>query len=197
MSKIEQLVFASANANKVKEVEQKMGGIIPLVGLKEIGCEDDIPETGTTLEVNARQKAWYVWDKYHVNCFADDTGLEVFALNNEPGVYSARYAGDHKSSDDNITKLLANLEGKADRSARFRTVICLIIDGKEHLFEGTVEGQIATERKGNDGFGYDPIFIPTGDTRSFAEMSLEEKNIISHRGKAIKELVLYLEGVGC
>lgn len=192
---IEQLVFASANENKVKEVEQKMNSIIPLIGLKAIGCNEEIPETSDTLEGNARQKAWYVWNNYHVNCFADDTGLEIASLNNEPGVYSARYAGEHKNSDDNIAKVLKNLDGIEDRSARFRTVICLIIDGKEHLFEGTAEGQIATELKGTDGFGYDPIFVPNGSTRSFAEMSLQEKNEISHRGKAIKKLAAYLESV--
>jgi len=195
MQMLEQLVFASANENKVKEVEQKMGGITPLVGLKAIGCNEEIPETSDTLEGNARQKAWYVWNNYQVNCFADDTGLEIYSLNNEPGVYSARYAGDHKDSNDNIAKVLANMEGIEERNARFRTVICLIIDGKEQLFEGIAEGKIATELKGSEGFGYDPIFIPNGSTRSFAEMSLQEKNEISHRGKAIKMLADYLKSV--
>lgn len=190
-----ELVFASANDNKVKEVEQKMGGILPLLGLKDIHCFDDIPETGNTLEANARQKAWYVWDKYKVNCFADDTGLEVKSLNNEPGVYSARYAGEHRNSEDNISKVLHKLQGKEERSARFRTVICLIIDGEEHLFEGIVEGKISEERKGTQGFGYDSVFIPEGEVRSFAEMNLDEKNAISHRGRAIKALVQYLKSM--
>lgn len=190
-----ELVFASANENKVKEVEQKMGGIVRLRGLKDIGCTDDIPETGTTLEDNARQKAWYIWDKYRVNCFADDTGLEVFALNNEPGVMSARYAGPQKNPQDNMDKLLKALENETNRTAQFRTVICLIIDGQEKLIEGVVKGTIARERSGLAGFGYDPIFIPEGHQVSFAEMTLEEKNAISHRGRAIKLLVDYLKSV--
>lgn len=190
-----ELVFASANENKVKEVEQKMGGIVRLHGLKDIGCTDDIPETGTTLEDNARQKAWYIWDKYGVNCFADDTGLEVFALNNEPGVMSARYAGPQKNPQDNMDKLLKALENETNRTAQFRTVICLIIDGQEKLIEGVVKGTIARERSGLAGFGYDPIFIPEGHQVSFAEMTLEEKNAISHRGRAIKLLVDYLKSV--
>ncbi|HEY8405148.1 MAG TPA: non-canonical purine NTP diphosphatase [Flavobacteriales bacterium] len=190
-----ELVFASANENKVKEVEQKMGGIVRLRGLKDIGCTDDIPETGTTLEDNARQKAWYIWDKYRVNCFADDTGLEVFALNNEPGVMSARYAGPQKNPQDNMDKLLKALENETNRTAQFRTVICLIIDGQEKLIEGVVKGTIARERSGLAGFGYDPIFIPEGHQVSFAEMTLEEKNAISHRGRAIKLLVDCLKSV--
>lgn len=192
---LDRLVFASANENKVREVEQKMGGILPLVGLKDIGCTDDIPETSDTLEGNARQKAWYIWDKYRLNCFADDTGLEVAELNNEPGVLSARYAGNQKNSEDNIDKLLGNLEGNTDRKARFRTVICLIIDGKEKLFEGIANGQILNERKGNEGFGYDAVFAPNGETRSFAEMTLHEKNQISHRGKAIHLLSVHLKSI--
>jgi XTP/dITP diphosphohydrolase len=193
---ITELVFASANENKVKEVEQKMGGSVHLRGLHDIGCTDDIPETGATLEANARQKAWYIWDKYKVNCFADDTGLEVFALNNEPGVLSARYAGPHKNAEDNMDKLLKSLENETDRAAQFRTVICLIIDGKETLVEGVAKGAIAKGRSGSAGFGYDPIFIPEGFEVSFAEMTMEEKNAISHRGRAIKSLVDYLKSVG-
>jgi XTP/dITP diphosphohydrolase len=191
---ITELVFASANENKVKEVEQKMG--IHLRGLHDIGCTDDIPETGATLEANARQKAWYIWDKYKVNCFADDTGLEVFALNNEPGVLSARYAGPQKNAEDNMDKLLKSLENESNRAAQFRTVICLIIDGKETLIEGVAKGAIAKDRSGSAGFGYDPIFIPEGFEVSFAEMNMEEKNAISHRGRAIKSLVDYLKSVG-
>jgi XTP/dITP diphosphohydrolase len=193
---ITELVFASANENKVKEVEQKMGGIIRLRGLHEIGCTDDIPETGATLEANARQKARYIWDKYNVNCFADDTGLEVVSLNNEPGVLSARYAGPQRSSEDNMAKLLHAMEGEANRSAQFRTVICLIINGEETLIDGVAKGTIAKERSGSAGFGYDPIFIPEGYDVSFAEMSMEEKNTISHRGRAIKSLVDCLKSMG-
>jgi XTP/dITP diphosphohydrolase len=189
---INKLVFASANTNKVLEVEKKLGGSIPLTGLLDIGCTEEIPETGATLEANARQKAWYVWEKYHLDCFADDTGLEVAALNNEPGVRSARYAGDHKNSSDNIDLLLENLKGKDQRDAQFRTVICLIIHGEEYLFEGIAQGHILEHRRGEDGFGYDPVFVPIGDDRTFAEMSMEEKNVMSHRGKAIGLLKSFL-----
>ncbi len=189
------IVFASANLNKVKEVEAKLGIGIAITGLLDIGCTEEIPETMPTLEGNARQKARYVWDHYHVNCFADDTGLEIVSLNNEPGVYSARYAGEQRNSSDNIDKVLAGLSGMTDRRAQFRTVICLIINGEEHLFEGTVEGTITTERNGEDGFGYDPIFIPKNEHRSFAQMTIAEKNEISHRGKAIKLLAEFLSTV--
>lgn len=187
------LVFASANQNKVKEVAHKLGGKIPILGLADIGCTDDIPETGSTLEENAIQKARFIWLKYHMDCFADDTGLEVTALNNEPGVYSARYAGDQRSASDNIDLVLKKLAGEKDRSARFRTVICLILDGKEFLFEGIASGDIIQERKGEEGFGYDPIFIPSGELRTFAEMTINEKNIMSHRAKAIQLLSSFLE----
>lgn len=186
------LVFASANMNKVKEVSKKLGGQIPIIGLADIGCTEEIPETSSTIEGNAKQKAWYVWENYQVNCFADDTSLEVHALNNEPGVYSARYAGEHRSSSDNIDKVLKGLEDENDRSALFRTVICLVLDGKEHMFEGIVEGHIISHRRGTEGFGYDSVFIPLGETRTFAEMSLEEKNVLSHRGKAINALADFL-----
>ncbi len=192
---MKQLVFASGNASKVREVEQKMGTIVPLLGLKDIGCTDDIPETGNTLEANARMKAWYVWNKYQVDCFADDTGLEIEVLNNEPGVFSARYAGEQRNSEDNMSKVLSRLAGNENRKARFRTVICLITQGQEQLFEGIVEGAISKERRGEEGFGYDPIFIPNSEARSFAQMTLEEKNTISHRGRAIKKLALYLESI--
>lgn len=183
-----ELVFASGNENKVLEVAKKLGGTIPLKGLHDIGCTTDLPETSETLEGNAQQKARYVWDHFKVNCFADDTGLEVTALNMDPGVYSARYAGEQRNSSDNMQLLLENLKPYADRSARFRTVICLIIEGEEFLFEGMVQGSIRQTPSGNEGFGYDPIFEPIGYAITFAEMSLEEKNTISHRGKAIAAL---------
>ena len=183
-----ELVFASGNEHKVYEVAKKLGGSIPLKGLHDIGCTTDLPETSDTLEGNARQKARYVWDNYRVNCFADDTGLEVTALAMAPGVYSARYAGDQRNSADNMRLLLDNLQNQSDRSARFRTVICLILEGEEYLFEGMVQGTIRPEPSGTEGFGYDPVFEPSGYAITFAEMSVEEKNIISHRGKAIAAL---------
>ena len=183
-----ELVFASGNEHKVYEVAKTLGGSIPLKGLHDIGCTTDLPETSDTLEGNARQKARYVWEHFGVNCFADDTGLEVFALDMAPGVYSARYAGDQRSSTDNMRLLLENLKNQSDRSARFRTVICLILEGEEYLFEGTVQGTIRHEPSGTEGFGYDPVFEPSGYAITFAEMSIEEKNTISHRGKAIAAL---------
>jgi XTP/dITP diphosphohydrolase len=183
-----ELVFASGNEHKVYEVAKKLGGSIPLKGLHDIGCTTDLPETSDTLEGNARQKARYVWDNYRMSCFADDTGLEVTALVMAPGVYSARYAGDQRNSADNMRLLLENLQNQSDRSARFRTVICLILEGEEYLFEGMVQGTIRPEPSGTDGFGYDPVFEPTGYAITFAEMSIEEKNTISHRGKAIAAL---------
>ena len=183
-----ELVFASGNEHKVYEVAKKLGGSIPLKGLHDIGCTTDLPETSDTLEGNARQKARYVWEHFGVNCFADDTGLEVFALDMAPGVYSARYAGGQRSSTDNMRLLLENLKNQSDRSARFRTVICLILEGEEYLFEGTVQGTIRHEPSGTEGFGYDPVFEPSGYAITFAEMSIEEKNTISHRGKAIAAL---------
>ena len=183
-----ELVFASGNEHKVYEVAKKLGGSIPLKGLHDIGCTTDLPETSDTLEGNARQKARFVWDNYRVNCFADDTGLEVTALAMAPGVYSARYAGDHRNSTDNMRLLLENLQNQSDRSARFRTVICLILEGEEYLFEGIVQGSIRPEPSGTEGFGYDPVFEPSGYAITFAEMSIEEKNTISHRGKAIAAL---------
>jgi XTP/dITP diphosphohydrolase len=183
-----ELVFASGNEHKVYEVAKKLGGSIPLKGLHDIGCTTDLPETSDTLEGNARQKARYVWEHFGVNCFADDTGLEVFALDMAPGVYSARYAGEQRSSTDNMRLLLANLKNHSDRSARFRTVICLILEGEDYLIEGTVQGTIRHEPNGTEGFGYDPVFEPSGYAITFAEMSIEEKNTISHRGKAIAAL---------
>lgn len=187
------LVFASANANKVEEVSVKLGGI-KLLGLKDIGCTEDVPETSDTLEGNARQKAWYIYEKFGCDCFADDTGLEVFALGGKPGVHSARFAGEQRSNEDNRKKLIHDMQSELDRRARFRTVICLIIGGKETMFEGIVDGKILREEKGNGGFGYDSLFVRLDNSRSFAEMSIEEKNILSHRGKAIGSLRRFLEG---
>lgn len=186
-----QLVFATNNQHKLDEVQVKVGNSFKIVSLKEIGCFEDIAETGTTLEENASIKSQYINQNYKVNCFADDTGLEIFALNNEPGVYSARYSGD-RDFNKNMESVLQKMQGITDRNARFRTVISLIINGKEHLFEGVVNGTIRTEKSGSDGFGYDPIFEPEGYNITFAEMSLEEKNIISHRGRAMEKLIVFL-----
>lgn len=187
----QQLVFATNNHHKLDEVQVKVGNNFKIVSLKEIGCFEDIAETGLTLEENASIKSQHVFKNYNVNCFADDTGLEVFALNNEPGVYSARYSGD-RDFTKNMDLVLEKLEGKTDRRARFRTVISLIINGKEHLFEGIVNGAIRTEKSGTEGFGYDPIFEPEGYNVTFAEMGLEEKNIVSHRGRAMEKLISFL-----
>ncbi len=187
-----ELVFATNNQHKLQEIQALLGSAIHVRSLKDIHCDEDIPETGATLEANALQKSEYIYEKFSVNCFADDTGLEVKALNGEPGVYSARYAGAEKDAEANMQKVLDLLEGKSNREARFRTVISLIIDGKEHQFEGIVEGYILEERTGKDGFGYDPIFKPAGYDQSFAEMSMSLKNEISHRGRAIKKLIDFL-----
>ena len=187
-----ELVFATNNKHKLEEIQHLLGDKIKLVSLKDIGCNDEIPEDYDTLEENASQKANYIFNKYNVNCFADDTGLEIEYLNGEPGVLSARYAGDHKNSEDNIRKVLNALKGVENRKARFRTVISLIIDGNEYFFEGIVDGQILTEKFGADGFGYDPIFKPEGIDKSFAQMPLSDKNKISHRGKATQKFIDYL-----
>ena len=187
------IVFATNNKHKLEEIKDILGKDFEIVSLAEIGCYEDIPETGATLEENARQKSSYVVEHYNQNCFADDTGLEVEALGGEPGVHSARYAeGTDHNSEANMRKLLANLEGKDNRKACFRTIISLIIDGVEHQFEGKVEGRIATEKHGKEGFGYDPIFIPEGYDKSFAELGEEIKNQISHRARAVKKLAEYL-----
>jgi XTP/dITP diphosphohydrolase len=186
------ICFATNNAHKVEEIQAILGDNFKLLTLAEINCREELPETGDTLEANSLQKAKYLFDNYHVECFADDTGLEVSALNNEPGVYSARYAGEQRSHTDNINLLLKNLAGKTDRSAQFRTVITLISAGQTYQFEGFVKGKIIEELKGTQGFGYDPIFMPEGFDRTFAEMSLEEKGKISHRGMAFRLLVEYL-----
>lgn len=185
-------VFATNNAHKLEEVSNILGSKVELLSLKDIGCHDEIPETADTLEGNALQKARYIFERYHTDCFADDTGLEVEALNGAPGVYSARYAGDAHDSEKNMRKLLEELKGKENRKAQFRTVFALIIDGKEHLFEGIIKGQIISVRKGNSGFGYDPVFIPDGYTQTFAEMGNSEKNKISHRAIATQKLCNFL-----
>lgn len=189
---MKELVFASGNDNKVAEVEFKMGGSIKLRGLKSIGCTEDIPETGNTLEENAIMKARYVWENFGVSCFADDTGLEVESLKGAPGVLSARYAGPQRNTRDNMALLLSNLSDKSNRRARFRTIICLIDNGVEHLFEGIVNGTIIEQGRGEEGFGYDPIFLPDGSDKTFAEMSMVEKNDLSHRGRAIAALTQFL-----
>lgn len=185
-------VFATNNAHKLEEVSYILGEKVELLGLKDIGCHEDIPETADTLEGNALLKARFIAEKYHVDCFADDTGLEVEALGGAPGVYSARYAGDGHDSEANMRKLLKDMEGMENRKARFRTVFALIVDGKEHLFEGIVKGKIITNRKGTSGFGYDPIFVPEGYTQTFAEMGNELKNKISHRAVATEKLCKFL-----
>lgn len=189
---MEKIIFATNNRNKLREVSQMLNEGYELSTPVDYDITEDIPETSDTLEGNASQKSYYIYEKVGVDCFADDTGLEVAALNGEPGVYSARYAGEQKNSEDNMDKLLRELSGKTNREARFRTVISLIIDGEEHLFDGVVEGRIAEKRSGKEGFGYDPVFIPNGYNKSFAEMDAETKNRISHRGRAVKKLVDFL-----
>jgi XTP/dITP diphosphohydrolase len=190
--KMKKLCFATNNTHKLEEVQVMLGDNFELSTLGQIGCSDELPETGNTLEANSLQKAKYLFDNYQVDCFADDTGLEVKALDGEPGVYSARYAGEQRSHSDNINLLLKNLSGKIDRSAQFRTFITLIINGKVEQFEGIVKGTIIETLRGNEGFGYDPIFIPEGFDRTFAEMSIEEKGKISHRGRAFEKLIQFL-----
>ena len=188
------LVFATNNAHKLEEVRQILGEGFRILSLNDIGCHEDIPETADTFQGNALQKARYVKEHYGYDCFADDTGLEVKALGGAPGVHSARYAGDH-DSEANMTKLLGELEKKSDRSAQFRTVIALLLNGQEVLFEGIVTGQIGTVRHGNGGFGYDPIFIPDGYDVTFSQMPPESKNLISHRGRAVRKLADYLKNL--
>lgn len=189
---MQQLVFATNNRHKLDEVSAKLNGAIHLLTLHDIGCFDDIEETGTTFKANASIKSHYVYAEYKLNCFGDDSGLEIDALNGEPGVYSARYAGTHGNHAANINKVLDNLKGETNRNARFRTVISLIWNGEEHFFEGVVEGTIRQGLSGNGGFGYDPIFEPEGYDITFAEMSMEEKNVISHRAKAMEQLIAFL-----
>lgn len=187
------IVFATNNPNKLREIREILGSRFKVVSLAEIGCHDDIPETGSTLEANALQKAQYIHDHYGLDCFADDTGLEVDALGGAPGVHSARYAeGTDHDSEANMQRLLRELAGHDDRQAHFRTVIALIMDGQTHLFEGRVDGRIDTERHGQGGFGYDPLFIPDGYNDSFAVLGEETKNRISHRARAVQQLAAYL-----
>ncbi len=186
------LVFATNNQHKLHEIKHLLEDSFELLSLNDIECFDDIPENQKTIEGNASEKAFYIWNKYQLNCFADDTGLEIEALNGEPGVYSARYAGDEKSPEKNIELVLQKMAKIKNRKARFKTVISLVIDGKEVQFEGIVNGTILEERKGQSGFGYDPIFQPDESQFSFAEMPLGEKNKISHRGRATRKLVEYL-----
>ena len=187
------LVFATNNKNKILEVQQLLTDSIEIISLENIGCFEEIPETGDTIEENAIMKANYVTQKYGYNCFADDTGLEVDALNGAPGVFSARYAGEQRSSDDNMSKLLDALSNKINRKAQFKTIIALNLNGKQHLFTGIAKGEITLKKIGNQGFGYDPIFKPEGHSRTFAQLSLEEKGLISHRGKATEQLINFLK----
>lgn len=187
-----ELVFATNNENKIKEINALLTNSIKLLSLKDIGCHEDIPETADTIEGNAILKAKYVYAKYGYNCFADDTGLEIKSLNGEPGVFSARYAGEEKNGDKNMDKALQKLVPFSDRAAQFKTVVALVINGEINTFEGIIEGEITSEKHGKDGFGYDPIFKPNGYEITFAEMPLSEKNKISHRGRAIKKLIDFL-----
>jgi len=187
------LVFATGNSNKVREVNEMLGDQYFIKSLKDIGCDVDIPETSPTLEGNALQKARYVKENYGLDCFSEDTGLEIDALNGEPGVYTARYGGPEKDADQNMDKALQNLEGKTNRGAQFRTVLALIKDGKEYLFEGICRGTIRTKKSGGGGFGYDPIFEPEGFKITFAEMEKADKNAVSHRGKAVRKLIEFLK----
>ena len=187
-----QLVFASNNKNKIKEIQALVSDIIQIISLEDIGCAEDIPETAETIERNAILKANYVTEKYGYNCFADDTGLEVEVLNGAPGVYSARYAGEQKDANDNMDKLLSELKDKTNRNANFKTVICLNLNGTQQLFTGIINGKIIDEKIGTNGFGYDPIFIAEGHDKTFAELTLEEKAHISHRGIAVAQLIAFL-----
>jgi XTP/dITP diphosphohydrolase len=186
------LVFATNNLHKLQEIKHLLGDSIELLSLNDINCSDDIPENQDTLEGNASEKSFYIFNKYRLNCFADDTGLEIEALNGEPGVYSARYAGEAKIADRNMDLVLSKMAKIKNRKARFRTVISLVIDGIEVQFEGVVNGKILEEKRGTTGFGYDPIFLPDESDLSFAEMPMDEKNKISHRGRAVQKLVEYL-----
>ena len=187
------LVFATGNLNKAEEVRSMLPEGTELLTLKDLALKEDIPETAPNLEGNAILKAKYIVDRFGIDCFADDTGLEVYSLNNEPGVLSARYAGEQKNSEDNMNLMLSRLTDKEDRSARFRTVIALHINGEMHTFEGIVEGKIIQEKRGDEGFGYDPIFVPDGYKETFAQMSMDEKNKISHRARAFTEMINFLK----
>ncbi len=187
------LCFATNNANKLHEIQSLLGDEFQLLSLKDIECNTDIPEPHPTISENSYEKAQYIWDNYQINCFADDTGLEVFALKKEPGVLSARYAGPQKDANDNMNLLLKNLAKYDNKNARFITIITLVIDGKFKQFEGIVEGQIIGTKKGNHGFGYDPIFVPENQNQTFAEMDMNQKNQFSHRARAFAKLIMYLK----
>lgn len=189
------LLFATHNKNKLSEVKALMPNNIDLIGLSDLNFHEDIAETESTIEGNASLKSQSIYKITGINCFSDDSGLLVDALNGEPGVHSARYAGEHKNDEDNIQKLLRELTGKENRKAHFKTVMSLIIDGQEYLFEGKIYGNITTEKRGANGFGYDPVFIPDGYTKTFAEMAKEEKSSISHRGIALKQLIAFLKSL--
>lgn len=189
------IVFATNNSHKLEEIKKAVGSKHEILSLSDIHFYEDIPETHETIEENASEKAFHIYDKFKINCFADDTGLEIEALEGEPGVYSARYAGIKASFQDNMDKVLNKMEDKTKRTANFRTIISLIIDGKETQFEGICPGEITTETSGKDGFGYDPIFKPNGFKETFAEMGLETKNEISHRGLAVKKLIDFLQNL--
>lgn len=193
---MKKIIFATNNRHKLDEVSQILAGKVEILSLEDIGCHDDIPETADTLDGNALLKARFVKEKFGYDCFADDTGLEIESLGNEPGVYSARYAGEQRNANDNMEKVLFNLSGKTNRKAKFRTVIALIEGDKELLFEGKVLGEITLEKSGVTGFGYDPIFRPDGYTQTFAELGNETKNRISHRAKAVEKLIEYLQNRG-
>lgn len=189
------IVFATANVNKAKEISRLLPENFEILTLNDLDLQEEIPETAPTLEGNAHLKAQYMKEHFGVSCFADDTGLEIEALENRPGVRSARYAGEHRSDEDNIQLVLEQLQGKENRKARFRTVIALCLDDKTLEFEGIVEGQILHEKRGTEGFGYDPIFAPEGRNQSFAEMSMDEKNTISHRARAFAKMIDYLKSL--
>lgn len=189
------LVFATRNKNKIAEIQQLIPNRIRVLSLHDVHCMEDIPETQPTIEGNAAQKSFYVYQKYHHNCFADDTGLEIEALDGRPGLLSARFAGEDANADNNIKKVLSLMEGIENRNARFKTIISLVIDGNEFQFEGIVNGTILKQKRGNNGFGYDPIFVPEGQNLSFAEMDLSDKNKISHRALAVNKLVDYFKKI--
>jgi XTP/dITP diphosphohydrolase len=189
------LVFASNNKNKIAEIQQQVGSQFQIVSLEDIGCFVDIPETAETIEGNSILKANYVTENYSLPCFADDTGLEIESLNNEPGVYSARYAGEHKNAEDNMNLVLEKLATQTNRKAHFKTIIALNMNNEQHLFEGIVKGEITTEKSGSQGFGYDPIFQPEGFSTTFAEMTMEQKSVISHRGIAVQKLINFLSNL--
>ena len=189
------LVFASNNKNKITEIQQQVGSQFQIVSLEDIGCFVDIPETAETIEGNAILKANYITENYGLPCFADDTGLEIENLNNEPGVYSARYAGEQKNADDNMNLVLQKLTAETNRKAQFKTIIALNINNQQYLFQGIVKGEITTEKSGNQGFGYDPIFQPEGFLTTFAEMTMEQKSVISHRGIAVQKLIVFLSQI--